>query len=87
MIFWALAVGHAGWHLRKEWIEEAAEIMATKMAEKMAEKMVKENKSSQLAQETKQVPPTICTQCGAEASTGAKFCIHCGSPISSGLSG
>jgi hypothetical protein len=29
-----LAVGHAGWHLRKEWMIEQAEMIAEKMAEK-----------------------------------------------------
>jgi uncharacterized membrane protein len=37
LIFWALAVGHAGWHLRKELMAEHAEMIATKMAEKMRE--------------------------------------------------
>lgn len=37
VIFWALGVGHAGWHLRKEWMEEHAEMIAVKMAEKMKE--------------------------------------------------
>ncbi len=35
VIFWALAVGHASWHLRKEMMVEHAEIIAVKMAEKM----------------------------------------------------
>jgi hypothetical protein len=35
-LFWALAVGHAGWHLRKEVMEEHARMIATKMAEQMA---------------------------------------------------
>jgi Mn2+/Fe2+ NRAMP family transporter len=34
-IFWILAVGHAGWHLRKEQLEEHAEMIASKMAEKL----------------------------------------------------
>lgn len=34
-VFWVLAVGHAGWHLRKEIMVEHAEMIATKMAEKM----------------------------------------------------
>lgn len=33
LIFWALAVGHAGWHLRKEGMVEQAELIAKKMAE------------------------------------------------------
>ncbi len=33
--FWILAVGHAGWHLRKEAAAEHADLIATKMAEKM----------------------------------------------------
>jgi hypothetical protein len=33
--FWALAVGHAGWHLRKEMTAEHADLIATKMAEKI----------------------------------------------------
>ncbi len=40
VIFWVLGVGHAGWHLRKELMQEHAELIATKMVEKM-----KENKS------------------------------------------
>lgn len=34
-MFWILAVGHAGWHLRKEQMEEQAEMIASKMAQKM----------------------------------------------------
>ena len=33
--FWLLAVGHAGWHLRREMMTQHAEMIATKMAEKM----------------------------------------------------
>ena len=33
--FWMLAVGHAGWHLRKEMMVEHAELIATKLAEAM----------------------------------------------------
>ena len=33
--FWMLAVGHAGWHLRKELMVEHAELIATKLAEKL----------------------------------------------------
>lgn len=40
VFFWALAVGHAGWHLRKEFMEEHAE----KIAEKMVEKIKKEKR-------------------------------------------
>jgi hypothetical protein len=39
-IFWALAVGHAGWHLRKEMMTQHAELIATKMAEKMQQPKV-----------------------------------------------
>ena len=35
VVFWALAVGHAGWHLRKELMVQHADLIATKMAEKM----------------------------------------------------
>ena len=34
-LFWILAVGHAGWHLRKEQMEEHAEMIASKMVQKM----------------------------------------------------
>lgn len=37
-LFWALAVGHAGWHLRKELMAQHAEMIATKMAEKLQQK-------------------------------------------------
>ena len=33
--FWLLAVGHAGWHLRTEIMEEQAGVMARKLAEEM----------------------------------------------------
>ena len=33
IIFWILAVGHAGWHLRKEAMVEQAELIAKKMFE------------------------------------------------------
>jgi uncharacterized membrane protein YdjX (TVP38/TMEM64 family) len=36
-VFWFLAVGHAGWHLRHERMMEHAEVIATKMAEKIRE--------------------------------------------------
>lgn len=35
IIFWALAVGHAGFAYKREMLERHAEMMATKMAEKM----------------------------------------------------
>jgi len=41
IIFWLLAVGHAGWHLRKELMKEHAQMIATEMVAKM-----KENKGS-----------------------------------------
>ena len=41
IIFWLLAVGHAGWHLRKELMKEHAQMIATELVAKM-----KENKSS-----------------------------------------
>jgi len=34
-IIWALCVGHAGWHLRKELMDEQAQMIATRMVEKM----------------------------------------------------
>ena len=34
-IFWILAVGHAGYHLRREQMTEHATMIATKMVEKM----------------------------------------------------
>lgn len=37
IIFWALAVGHAGWTIRLEMMEKHADLVATKMAEKMKE--------------------------------------------------
>jgi len=33
VIFWALSVGHAGWHLRYEWMEKQAELIAKRMKE------------------------------------------------------
>ncbi len=36
-IFWALAVGHAGWHLRRELMTQQAGLIASKMAEKFWE--------------------------------------------------
>ena len=32
-IFWALAVGHAGWHLKKELMTQQGELIATEMSE------------------------------------------------------
>ncbi|MBC7820639.1 MAG: hypothetical protein IAG10_27455 [Planctomycetaceae bacterium] len=34
-LFWALAVGHAGWHLRKELMLEHANMIANAMAAQM----------------------------------------------------
>ena len=36
-LFWVLAVGHAGFHFRKEMMMQHADMIATKMAEKMKE--------------------------------------------------
>lgn len=36
-LFWILAVGHAGWHIKQENMEKHADMVATKMAEKMKE--------------------------------------------------
>lgn len=38
IFFWLLAVGHAGWYLRKELMEEQAQMIATKMAAEMNKK-------------------------------------------------
>ena len=35
MLFWALAVGHAGWYLRKEMMMEQATMIAEQMAKQM----------------------------------------------------
>lgn len=35
IIFWAIAVGHAGWHLRREMMNEQAVMIAEQMAKKM----------------------------------------------------
>jgi hypothetical protein len=35
VLFWELAVGHAGFTYKREMLERHAELMATKMAEKM----------------------------------------------------
>lgn len=35
IIFWALAVGHAGWHLRKEFMMEQATMIAQEMTKTM----------------------------------------------------
>ena len=40
LIFWVLAVGHAGWHLRKEDMVEQAELVAKKMAEQQGKSNV-----------------------------------------------
>lgn len=37
IIFWGLAVGHAGWTIRQEMMEKHADLVATKMAEKIKE--------------------------------------------------
>ena len=36
-LFWVLAVGHAGFHFRREMMMQHADMIATKMAEKMKE--------------------------------------------------
>lgn len=33
IVFWALSVGHAGWHLRREDMVEQAELIAKKLVE------------------------------------------------------
>ncbi len=35
VFFWLLAVGHAGWHLRTELMQEQARMMAQEMAKEM----------------------------------------------------
>jgi len=37
VIFWALAVGHAGWELRKEGMQEQAELIAKEMVKAQTE--------------------------------------------------
>ena len=37
IIFWFLALGHAGWHLRKELMKEHAQMIASEMVAKMKE--------------------------------------------------
>ncbi len=37
VIFWILAVGHAAWHLRKEIMQEHAQMIAKEMVAKMKE--------------------------------------------------
>lgn len=35
LVFWFLSVGHAFWHLRKEFAGEQADMIATRMAEEL----------------------------------------------------
>ena len=37
VVFWALAVGHAGWELRKEGMQDQAELIAKEMVKAQAE--------------------------------------------------
>lgn len=37
VFLWMLAVGHAGWHLRREMMEQHARMIATSIAEQMAQ--------------------------------------------------
>ena len=46
-IFWALAVGHAGWELRKEGMQEHAELIAKEMVKAQAEAEAKKQEQPQ----------------------------------------
>jgi hypothetical protein len=75
-IFWALAVGHAGWHLRRELMTQHAELIASKMAERF--------------QQMAGSPPRLqaaeyCTNCGASCNGLGGFCEGCGKAYASAI--
>jgi hypothetical protein len=70
-IFWALAVGHAGWHLRREMMEQHAELIARKMAEQFRQPVA-------IPGPVPLGPAAVCGNCGASVSRGAEFCTACG---------
>jgi len=95
VIPWALCVGHAGWHLRKEMMEEHAQMIATKMVEKMNEAYPK---STPLQNpKTEEPVPTVnaesrqghisrttggfCPNCGKTNPSASRFCGYCGGAL------
>jgi hypothetical protein len=64
LLFWALAIGHASWHMRKQLMRENAEIIAEKMAAKLVEKKIEligiknEDTSSRVSPENLPPPTT-----------------------------
>jgi hypothetical protein len=93
--FWMLAVGHAGWHLRKEIVAEAAEVLATKMVEKLGQQSsppalpsseaVKPASFLARSDVAPQLPGSArgsyCPNCGAAALPDSKFCSDCGAAL------
>ncbi|MBM4287149.1 MAG: hypothetical protein FJ135_03185 [Deltaproteobacteria bacterium] len=74
VIFWALAVGHAAWHLRREFMLEHAEMIATKMVEaQMQGQLAQTNKSYDDPSDMKK-----CPMCAEMIKYEAKVCKHCG---------
>lgn len=94
-IIWALCVGHAGWHLRKELMEEHAQMIATKMVEKMSQSNPKpapvlNPKTEQpvlsvnTAFQQRNVAQTdggFCPSCGGKNPSTSNFCGHCGARL------
>jgi hypothetical protein len=74
VIFWLLAVGHASWHLRREFMLEHAEMIAVKMAEvqgqgRVAQQAIVYNDPSDSKK---------CPRCAELIKYEAKICKHCG---------
>jgi hypothetical protein len=74
VIFWLLAVGHASWHLRREFMLEHAEMIAVKMAEvQMQGRGAPPAKAYDEPSDTKK-----CPRCAELIKYEARICKHCG---------
>jgi hypothetical protein len=78
VIFWALAVGHAAWHIRRESMMEHAELIATKMAEVQVKgQAVQRGGFYADSSDIKK-----CPMCAETIKYEAKMCKHCGHKFS-----
>jgi hypothetical protein len=74
VFFWALAVGHAAWHLRREFMIEHAEMIATKIAAvQMQGQLSASGDTYDNPKDTKK-----CPMCAETVKLEAKICKHCG---------
>lgn len=96
VLIWALCIGHAGWHLRRELMDEQAQMIATRMVEKIGTPNLQAASASShkieepiLAVNVESRQPNLtqpsggfCPNCGGKNPTTSSFCGNCGSRLS-----